>query len=72
MSTHYCCDNTLHRQRAKHHPKNPSSTTGLTIDDPWMTTGGENPKPFLFPDSGSDSRNCLLAFGDSKLIANCF
>ena len=61
---------TLYHQRAKHHPKNPSSTTDLTINDPWMTTGGENPKPFLFPDSGSNSRNRLLAIGDSKLIAN--
>ena len=53
---------TLHRQKAKHHPKNPSSTTDLTIDDTWMMTGGENHKPFLFHDSGSDSRNRLLVF----------
>ena len=28
---------TLLRQRAKHHPKNPSSTNDLTIDDTWRT-----------------------------------
>ena len=36
---------TLRHQRAKHHPKKPSSITDLTIDDTWMMTGGLVTRP---------------------------
>ena len=54
---------TLRRQRAKNNPKNPTSVSDLIIDDTWTTTGGEDPKPFLFYDNGSDARNRMLVFG---------
>ena len=54
---------TLRRQRAKNNPKNPTSVSDLIIDDTWTTTGGEDPKPFLFYDNGSDARNRMLVVG---------
>ncbi|XP_041372748.1 uncharacterized protein LOC121386019 [Gigantopelta aegis] len=59
---------TLRRQKAKHHPKNPSSTANLTIDDDCTTTGGDNPRPFLFYDNGADSRSRMLVFGSDTAL----
>jgi hypothetical protein len=56
----------LRNVRSRHRPRDPSSLDELIITGQWTQTTGENPKPFLTFDNGTDAEERILVFATEK------
>ena len=60
----------IQRQKSKSRPLEPGNRAEINLVAPWTTTGGVNPLPFLFHDSGPQDPQRMLLFGTDEGLAH--
>ena len=60
----------IQRQKSKSRPLEPGNRAEINLVTPWTTTGGVNPLPFLFHDSGPQDPQRMLLFGTDEGLAH--
>ena len=60
----------IQRQKSKSRLLEPGNRAEINLVAPWTTTGGVNPLPFLFHDSGPQNPQRMLLFGTDEGLAH--